>query len=44
MVFEINEQCQADLMAMREISEDNENYNYILTVIVVLSIYAWAKP
>ena len=34
----------ADLMEMTEFAEDNENCNYLLTVIDVSSKYAWAKP
>ena len=35
---------QADLVEMRPYSRFNRGYNYILTVIDVLSKYAWAVP
>ena len=34
----------ADLVDMRALSEENDNYNYILMIIDVLSKYAWARP
>ena len=42
MVWIIN--FKADLADMRSLSQYNDNYNYILTVIDVLSKYAWAIP
>ncbi|XP_067216859.1 uncharacterized protein [Linepithema humile] len=35
---------QADIVEMRPYSRSNGGYNYILTVIDVLSKYAWAMP
>jgi hypothetical protein len=40
----IDNQWQADLVEMREYSNENNNYNYLLTVIDCFSKYAWAKP
>ena len=34
----------ADLVDMRGLSEENDNYNYILMVIDVFSKYGWAQP
>ena len=34
----------ADLIDMRALSEENDNYNYILMVIDVFSKYGWARP
>lgn len=44
IVTRINEQFQADLVDMREFSNKNNNFKYILTVIDVLSKHAWAIP
>ena len=35
---------EADLMDMRSIKSYNDGYSYVLTVIDVISKYAWAKP
>jgi hypothetical protein len=40
----IDDQFQADLVEMREYSEENSGYNYLLTVIDCFSKYAWGKP
>ena len=40
----LDHQWQADLADMRSLNQYNDNYNYILTVIDVLSKYAWAVP
>jgi hypothetical protein len=40
----IDDQWQADLVEMREFSDENKGFNYLLTVIDCLSKYAWAKP
>ena len=40
----IDDQFQADLVEMREFSDENNGYNYLLTVIDCFSKYAWAKP
>ena len=37
-------QYQADLADMRSLASQNDKYNYILTVIDVLTKYAWAIP
>lgn len=39
-----DEQWQADLADMTKISKENDGYQYILTVVDVLSRYAWAIP
>ena len=43
-VHSLDHQWQADLVDMRSLSVHNDNFNYILTVIDVLSKYAWAIP
>jgi transposase InsO family protein len=40
----IDQQWQADLADMQSLASDNDQYNYILTCIDVLSRYAWAVP
>ena len=40
----IDDQWQADLVEMREFSNENKGYNYLLTVIDCFSKYAWAVP
>jgi hypothetical protein len=40
----IDDQFQADLVEMREFSNENKGYNYLLTVIDCFSKYAWAIP
>ena len=37
----IDDQFQADLVEMREFSDENNGYNYLLTVIDCFSKYAW---
>ena len=44
IVHSLDHQWQADLADMRSLSQYNDNYNYILTVIDVLSKYAFAIP
>src|SRR5258708_37137271 len=44
IVGEINEQWEADLVDMKEFSKENDNYNFILTVIDVFSKYAFVVP
>ena len=39
-----DEQWQADLVDVQSLKESNDDYKYILTVIDVLSKYAWAVP
>ena len=39
-----DEQWQADLVDVQRLSKNNNGYKYILTVIDVLSKYAWAIP
>ena len=41
MVHSIDEQWQADLVDMREFSKQNDQYNYLLTVIDCLSRFVW---
>ena len=40
----LDHKFQADLSDIRNLSQYNDNYNYILTVMDVLSKYAWAVP
>ena len=44
IVEHIDQQWEADLVEMREFSSKNKKFNYILTVIDVMSKYAWVKP
>ena len=44
MVSYVDQQWQADLVDMQAFEKDNKNYRFILTVIDILSRYAWAKP
>ena len=44
MVRDIDDQWQADLVEIREFSDTNEDYNYMLTVIDCFSRYAWTEP
>lgn len=44
IVHKINDQWQADLADMQQLSRQNRGYKYILTVIDILSRYAWARP
>ncbi|CAB4015323.1 DNA polymerase [Paramuricea clavata] len=44
VVGAIDEQWEADLVIMDSISKYNNGFKYILTVIDVLSKYAWAEP
>jgi hypothetical protein len=39
-----DQQWQADLCDMQKYSEDNDGYNYLMTVIDCFSKYAWAIP
>src|SRR5258707_15038791 len=41
---DIDQQWQADLVAMIPYEGVNRGYRYLLTVIDLLSRYAWAKP
>ena len=40
----IDKEWEADLVIMDSISKENNGYKYILTVIDVLSKYAWVEP
>ena len=40
----LDELFEADLVDMKAYSRENKSYKYILTVIDVLSKYAWAEP
>ena len=40
----VDDTWQADLCDMRHLVKDNDGYNYLLTVVDVLSKYAWAVP
>ena len=44
IVGAIDEQWEADLVSMYSLSKYNNGFKYILTVIDVLSKYAWAEP
>ena len=44
MVYGPNEIWSADLIDMREFSNDNKDYNYLLNVIDIFSKYAWSLP
>ena len=44
LVGRLNQQFQADLNDMQSIAKYNNGYRYLLTVIDVLSRYAWALP
>ena len=44
MVNAPNEIWSADLIDMREFSNDNKDYNYLLNVIDIFSKYAWSIP
>ena len=44
MVNGPNEIWKADLIGMREFSNDNKDYNYLLNVIDIFSKYAWSIP
>ena len=44
MVNGLNEIWSADLIDMREFSNENRDYNYLLNVIDIFSKYAWSIP
>ena len=44
LVFDRDEQWQMDLVDMQKLSRWNKGHKYLLTVIYVLSKYAWAVP
>ena len=44
VVSDIDSQWQCDLADMQQIARYNKGYKYILTVIDILSRYAWASP
>ena len=44
LVFAVDEQWQMDLADMQKLSKYNQGNKFILTVIDVLSKYAWAEP
>ena len=43
-VFSINEQFVMDLVDLQKLATYNKGYKYLLTVIDVLSKYAWVEP
>ena len=43
-VFSINEQFVMDLVDLQKLARYNKGYKYLLTVIDVLSKYAWVEP
>ena len=44
IVGAMGEECKADLVIMDSLSKSSNGHNYILTVIDVLSKYAWVEP
>ena len=44
MVSDPNEIWSADLIDMREFSNDNKDYNYLFDVIDIFIKYAWSVP
>src|SRR5713101_4747253 len=44
MVRGVDSQWQADLVEMQPFSRENKGYRYVMTVIDILSRYAWAVP
>jgi transposase InsO family protein len=44
LVSNKDDQWQADLADMRDVSKDNDHHNFMLTCIDVLSRYAWVVP
>ena len=44
LVFDRDEQWQMELVDMQKLSRRNQGHKYLLTVIDVLSKYAWAVP
>ena len=43
LVFDMDEQWVADLIEIQSIAKQNKGYRYLLTVIDVLSKYAWVQ-
>ena len=44
MVSYVDQQWQADLVDVQKYQKENKHFRFILTVIDILSRYAWAKP
>ena len=44
LVSRVDQQWEADLVDMQDFANDNEDFKYMLTVVDVLSKYAWAVP
>ena len=44
LVFGINEQFVMDLVDLQKVAKYNKGYKYVLTVIDVLSKFAWVEP
>ena len=44
MVFAINEQFVMDLVDLQKLAKWSQGYKYLLTVIDMLSKYAWVEP
>lgn len=44
LVKGLNDTFQADLIELKQYSPENNEYNYILTVIDIFSKFAWARP
>ena len=43
-IHNIDDQWQADLVDIQQYNSENNNFNYILTVIDCFSKYAWRTP
>ena len=44
LVYEIDEQWQADLVDLSKLSKKNSGYKFILVIIDILSKYVWLRP
>ena len=44
LVFGVDEQWQIDLADLKSLAKWNKGYQYLITVIDVLSKFAWAEP
>lgn len=44
LVFNIDQQWVADLVEVQTLSKENKGFRYLLTVLDVLSKYAWVEP
>lgn len=44
LVHKVDDQWQTDLADMQQLSRQNQGYKYILTIIDIMTRYAWAQP